>query len=98
MLLALAGVLLDLAVQCHQVMSQQEIYALRGDARARINTVYMTTVFVGGAISSAMAGVLRLGVRLDGRVLVRRRLAAAGIGAVDSRGFVRARASEDTAR
>jgi len=57
-LLALAGVLLDLAVQCHQVMSQQEIYALRGEARARINTVYMTTVFVGGAIASAVAGAL----------------------------------------
>jgi predicted MFS family arabinose efflux permease len=56
--LALAGVLLDLAVQCHQVMSQQEIYSLRSEARARINTVYMTTVFVGGAIASAIAGVL----------------------------------------
>ena len=58
MLLALAGVLLDLAVQCHQVMSQQVVYVLRPNARARINTVYMTTVFVGGAISSALAGVL----------------------------------------
>ncbi|MDT4922740.1 MAG: hypothetical protein QOG01_453 [Pseudonocardiales bacterium] len=57
-LLALAGVLLDLAVQCHQVMSQQVIYALRPEARARINTVYMSTVFIGGAISSAAAGVL----------------------------------------
>ncbi len=57
-LLALAGILLDLAVQCHQVMSQQEIYALRGEARARINTVYMTTVFIGGAIASAVAGAL----------------------------------------
>lgn len=57
-LLAIAGVALDLAVQCHQVMSQQVIYALRGDARARINTVYMTTVFVGGSIASAVAGVL----------------------------------------
>ena len=75
-LLALAGVLLDLAVQCHQVMSQQEIYALRGEARARINTVYMTTVFVGGAIASAVAGRLALRVRLDGHVLVRCRAAA----------------------
>jgi predicted MFS family arabinose efflux permease len=57
-LLALGGVLLDLAVQCHQVMGQHEIYALRPDARARINTVYMTTVFVSGAVSSAVAGVL----------------------------------------
>ncbi|MFI6076165.1 MFS transporter [Actinoplanes sp. NPDC051343] len=57
-LLALAGVLLDFAVQIHQVSSQQEIYALRADARARINTVFMTTVFTGGAISSALTGAL----------------------------------------
>ncbi|WP_369363411.1 MFS transporter [Streptomyces sp. CG4] len=57
-LLAVAAVLLDFAVQCHQVLSQAEIYALRADARARINTVFMTTVFVGGATSSAVAGAL----------------------------------------
>jgi predicted MFS family arabinose efflux permease len=57
-LLAVAGVLLDFAVQAHQVMSQHEIYALREDARARINTVFMTTVFTGGAVSSALTGVL----------------------------------------
>jgi predicted MFS family arabinose efflux permease len=57
-LLAVAGVLLDLAVQGHQVFSQQEIYGLRAEARARINTVFMTTIFVGGAIASAVAGAL----------------------------------------
>jgi predicted MFS family arabinose efflux permease len=57
-LLALAGVLLDFAVQSHQVLSLRDIYALRGDARARINSVYMTSVFVGGAISSAVTGAL----------------------------------------
>lgn len=57
-LLAVAAVLLDLAVQCHQVMSQHEIYALHPDARARVNTVFMTTVFVCGAIASAVTGVL----------------------------------------
>lgn len=56
--LAAAGVLLDFAVQAHQVMSQHEIYALRADARARVNTVFMTTVFTGGAISSALTGAL----------------------------------------
>jgi predicted MFS family arabinose efflux permease len=57
-LLALGGVLLDLAVQGHGVLSQRDIYALRGDARARITTVFMTTVFIGGAISSAASGAL----------------------------------------
>jgi predicted MFS family arabinose efflux permease len=57
-LLAVAGVLLDFAVQAHQVMSQHEIYALRDNARARLNTVFMTTVFTGGALSSAATGLL----------------------------------------
>ncbi|WP_084703838.1 MFS transporter [Phaeacidiphilus oryzae] len=57
-LLAVAGVLLDLAVQSHQVFSQREIYGLRPDARARVNTVFMTTIFVGGAIASAAAGAV----------------------------------------
>lgn len=57
-LLGAAGVLLDFAVQSHQVMSQQVIYALQPSARARINTVYMSTTFVGGAISSLAAGLL----------------------------------------
>ncbi|WP_206745633.1 MFS transporter [Jatrophihabitans sp. GAS493] len=56
--LAAAAVLLDLGVQGHQVFSQQEIYSLRGDARARINTVFMTTVFIGGAIASGLSGLL----------------------------------------
>jgi predicted MFS family arabinose efflux permease len=57
-LLAVAAVLLDLAVQCHQVLSQRDIYALNPDARARITTVFMGTVFLGGAASSAASGAL----------------------------------------
>ncbi|MET1075598.1 MAG: MFS transporter, partial [Umezawaea sp.] len=57
-LLAVAGVLLDFAVQCHQVLGQHVVFALRENARARINTVYMTTIFVGGALSSAITGVV----------------------------------------
>lgn len=57
-LLAVAGVVLDFAVQSHHVLGQHQVYALRADARARINTVYMTTVFTGGAIASAVTGVV----------------------------------------
>jgi predicted MFS family arabinose efflux permease len=57
-LLGLAGVMLDFAVQGHQVLSQRDIYALRDDARARINAVYMTSVFTGGAIASAVTGLV----------------------------------------
>jgi predicted MFS family arabinose efflux permease len=57
-LLGIAAVLLDIAMTAHQVLSQREIYQLRPDARARINTVYMGSVFVGGAMGSAIAGAL----------------------------------------
>jgi predicted MFS family arabinose efflux permease len=55
-LLALSAVLLDFAVQGGHVMNMRDIYALRPDARARMNSVYMTTIFAGGAASSAAAG------------------------------------------
>jgi predicted MFS family arabinose efflux permease len=57
-LLALAGILLDLAVQSNQVFSQRVIYELRADARARVNTIYMTTVFLGGAVATAISGIV----------------------------------------
>jgi predicted MFS family arabinose efflux permease len=38
----------------------RDIYALRPEARARMNSVYMTCVFVGGAASSAVTGVVSL--------------------------------------
>lgn len=58
LLLATAGVLLDLAVQGNQVVGQRVIYGLRPDARARINTVYMASFFVAGAAASAATGQL----------------------------------------
>ncbi len=57
-LLAACGVLLDFAVQSHQVLGQRDIYSLDPDARARITAVYMTTVFLGGSIASAVTGVV----------------------------------------
>jgi predicted MFS family arabinose efflux permease len=57
-LLAVGGVLLDLAVQTHQVLSLRDVYALRPDARARLNSVYMASLFITSAAASAVTGVL----------------------------------------
>ncbi|HEX4833289.1 MAG TPA: MFS transporter [Trebonia sp.] len=57
-LLALAAVLLDFAVQSNQVLSVRDVYGLRPEARARMNSVYMTSVFAGGAVSSALTGAV----------------------------------------
>jgi len=56
--LAVSAVPLDFAVQGNQMLSLRDIYALRPEARARMNSVYMTCVFLGGAASSAVTGVV----------------------------------------
>jgi hypothetical protein len=48
-LLGLAAVLLDVGMTSNQILSQRQIYRLRPDARARLNTVYMGSAFLGGA-------------------------------------------------
>ncbi|WP_334174161.1 MFS transporter [Pseudoxanthobacter sp.] len=55
--LAVLMVVVDAAVQTNQVVSQRIIFAAPAAVRGRVNGVYMTLVFVGGAIGS-MLGTL----------------------------------------
>ncbi|MFT8637747.1 MAG: MFS transporter, partial [Pseudoclavibacter sp.] len=52
------AIALDFSVQAHQVFSQSEIYRIDPGARSRINTVFMTTIFAGGAVASIATGLL----------------------------------------
>ncbi|ONH61001.1 MFS transporter [Frankia sp. CcI49] len=56
--LAAAGLLLDFGVQATQVLGQREIYTTRPESRARMNAVYLATMFAGGAIGSALSGAI----------------------------------------
>ena len=53
--LALAVILMDVGAQGSQIANQTRIFALRPEARSRINTVYMVSYFTGAAVSSALS-------------------------------------------
>ncbi|AGP52397.1 MFS transporter [Streptomyces rapamycinicus NRRL 5491] len=59
--LTVGTLLLDVAMQCGMVANQARVYALRPDARSRLNTAYMTCAYLGGSAGSW------LGVRAWGR-------------------------------
>ena len=52
------GVLLDFCVQMNMVLGQREIYALDAASRGRLNALYVTSVFIGGALGSLIASPL----------------------------------------
>jgi predicted MFS family arabinose efflux permease len=51
-------VLLDVTLQAVSILNQLRVFAVSHDARSRLNTAYVTSNFVGGAIGSAAATVL----------------------------------------
>ncbi|MGF6767542.1 putative MFS family arabinose efflux permease [Paraburkholderia sp. GAS199] len=56
--LVATGIVLDFGVQMNMVLGQREIYALHAASRNRLNALYMTSIFVGGAFGSALASPL----------------------------------------
>lgn len=59
--LVVGTLLLDIAMQSGMVANQARVYALRPDARSRLNTAYMTCAYLGGSAGSW------LGVRVYGQ-------------------------------
>ena len=51
-------VLVDIAVQALNILNQTRVFAISQEARSRINTAFVTSNFIGGAIGSAAATLL----------------------------------------
>lgn len=56
--LLVAIVLFDVAVQGAMILNQTRLLGVDPEARSRMNTAFVTSNFIGGAIGSALAGVL----------------------------------------
>ncbi|PZR24825.1 MAG: MFS transporter [Citrobacter freundii] len=51
-ILVISVIILDIGMQVTHISNQSRIFALLPEARSRINTVYMTSAFIGGSIGS----------------------------------------------
>lgn len=55
-LLVISAVTLDMAVSGNLVLGQRAIYSVAGEARGRMNGLFMSIFFIGGAIGSSLGG------------------------------------------
>ena len=57
-LVTASAVVLDFAVSANLVFGQRAIFALPPDQRSRLNGLYLAIFFAGGAVSSALSGLI----------------------------------------
>ncbi|WP_431945150.1 MFS transporter [Actinacidiphila sp. bgisy167] len=56
-LVALAGILIDMAVQTTLILGQHTVYQLDATARSRLNSAFIALFFVGGALGSELGSL-----------------------------------------
>lgn len=55
--LIIGVIILDIGMQVTHISNQSRIFALLPEARSRINTVYMTSAFIGGSLGSVVGSL-----------------------------------------
>ena len=78
--LVIGVIILDMGVQATHISNQSIIFALKPEARNRINTVYMVTYFIGGSVGTYLTslawsyykwtGVCSVGMLLSGIAII----------------------------
>jgi predicted MFS family arabinose efflux permease len=80
LLALIAGIaLLDLGIQGAQISNQTRIYALRPEARSRLTTAYMVSLFLGGVLGSLLSASVYGAAGWDATCALGAALAAAGL-------------------
>lgn len=78
----IAGMLaIDIGLQGLHISNQNVVYALRPEARSRLNAVYMTSYFIGAAAGSAAGSAAFQAAGWIGSCALGAVLALAGLGA-----------------
>jgi predicted MFS family arabinose efflux permease len=76
----IAGIaLLDLGIQGAQISNQTRIYALRPEARSRLTTAYMVSLFFGGVFGSLLSATVYGAAGWDATCVLGAAMAVAGI-------------------
>lgn len=67
--IVLGIIILDIGMQCIQLGNQTSIFKLRPKAVNRVNTIFMTTYFIGGATGTTLAGLTWNWMQWEGVVI-----------------------------
>jgi len=53
----LATIVFDAAIQANHIVGQRTVYGISAEARGRLNAVYMTCIFLCGAVGSSLGSL-----------------------------------------
>lgn len=85
-LLVLAALVLDAAVQTSQVLSLRSLYMLAPEQRGRLNGLFLTLMFISGALGSALSAALYHAFGWEGLCMAGMACALLGLGAFAAHG------------